>query len=1083
MGALNRVIEERAFKQVEDMIVLIEMLSEQIIATSKTAKANQISFSTPSTSNGDMNKKLTESRAIVLKLQADYKELQKSYDSLVKKVENYTTAKKNNTVAITNNSVAQSQLLKLTKEEEVLNTGLTTYIQKLSVERIRASRTVADYNAQIAMGTALTEEQTQELAQATAQFQKYDNAIKAGKKSIGDSREYVGQYERANIGLSNSIGQIARELPAATYGFQTFALGISNNFPIMIDEIKKAIAINEDLIKKNKEVVPVWKQVTSAIFSFNTIMSIGLLLLALYGKEIANFTKELFGANSALEEVNNRQKEFNKARLEGKKDAQTDIIELRKYLAVVKDRSIADDLRQVALKKLRADYPYYFKNLTDEQILTGKTSEAVKQLTKDLEKRKEVDKKTDLNVKNRQRLIDLEKEKELNKDAEKQALKLLEIEKQKPIINDRATAQAQRIKMSEAERVYESAIKKTAKTQEEIDLIQKNTIKNEESIFNLKTETIALEYQDTEAKDKNTKAIKLNTKAREDYLASEYELWRLRKTNQSNLNKEIMDDEASGYELRLLASEQYYQNQLDLANREAQEELRILEFSTQDKIRTVQNEYLNQKEQLDSYLTDGKITREKYNKAIKDAEEQLQYDRSGIIKDATNKQNIIYENQAQNLINTNKEVALVMQKVWDEINFTKAEIQISGVDLSGVEKLKDILASIGDNMSIEQIKGKLNEVNQIANDNSLDMAEREATLELLRKENSKKRLEQEIKLKGDINGLSDDEIANQIINNQALLDLDKEIIDSKKKVLEADNNKTKKQIENQLLLLEETKRVKDEILDAQIELANSISEVANQLFSNEINTYDQKIEKSNEYYDSLLENSEKGSEQERVLQEEKQRKEEELQKKKIEVQRKQAIFQKMLAVAQIGVDLARTIAKIQMEASILMSNPITAALAPMAYGQIPLVLGTAAAQTALVLATPLPQYKDGTAFHPGGKALVGEVQTEVVENPDGSIFLTPNKPTILDLQKGAKVHSSLEDFNKSKFNLENAAIMASFVNQSNQLKAFDYYVAKELNGLSGKIEKGIEKGFKKAKINNNNVNNVYIGRKPSNFFN
>ena len=32
-------------------------------------------------------------------------------------------------------------------------------------------------------------------------------------------------------------------------------------------------------------------------------------------------------------------------------------------------------------------------------------------------------------------------------------------------------------------------------------------------------------------------------------------------------------------------------------------------------------------------------------------------------------------------------------------------------------------------------------------------------------------------------------------------------------------------------------------------------------------------------------------------------------------------------------------------------------------------------------------------------------------------------------------------------------------------------------------ENEIEKGFKKAKINNNNVNNVYIGRKPSNFFN
>jgi hypothetical protein len=56
------------------------------------------------------------------------------------------------------------------------------------------------------------------------------------------------------------------------------------------------------------------------------------------------------------------------------------------------------------------------------------------------------------------------------------------------------------------------------------------------------------------------------------------------------------------------------------------------------------------------------------------------------------------------------------------------------------------------------------------------------------------------------------------------------------------------------------------------------------------------------------------------------------------------------------------------------------------------------------------------------------------------------------------IHSSLDEFNKNKLNLESASIMASFVNQSNQLKAFDYYLGKELNGLSNKIEKGIERG-------------------------
>jgi len=102
--------------------------------------------------------------------------------------------------------------------------------------------------------------------------------------------------------------------------------------------------------------------------------------------------------SNALDEANKKQEEFNKTKVEGRKEAQTDIIELRKYLAVVKDEKISMELRDIALKKLREQYPFYFKNLTDAQILLGQTSAAEKQLTIDLEKRKEVEKKTSINL-------------------------------------------------------------------------------------------------------------------------------------------------------------------------------------------------------------------------------------------------------------------------------------------------------------------------------------------------------------------------------------------------------------------------------------------------------------------------------------------------------------------------------------------------------------------------------------------------------------------------------------------------------------------------------------------------------------
>src|SRR5690606_21713505 len=105
----------------------------------------------------------------------------------------------------------------------------------------------------------------------------------------------------------------------------------------------------------------------------------------------------------------------------------------------------------------------------------------------------------------------------------------------------------------------------------------------------------------------------------------------------------------------------------------------------------------------------------------------------------------------------------------------------------------------------------------------------------------------------------------------------------------------------------------------------------------------------------------------------------ELEKKRQKELIKQELFNRTIAIAQIATDLAKTITAINL-AAVAMD-----ALAPYAFGavgatyrglQIGLAVGTAAIQTANVLAAPLPKYEFGTDDHKGGFAHVAERSEE-----------------------------------------------------------------------------------------------------------
>lgn len=103
-------------------------------------------------------------------------------------------------------------------------------------------------------------------------------------------------------GLHMSIQQIAREMPSLAMGPQMFFLAISNNLPIFADEVKRARVEYDNLVKSGQKGVPVWKQILSSLFSWQTALTTGIMLLVMYGDEIIEWTKRLFSAQKGMEE-------------------------------------------------------------------------------------------------------------------------------------------------------------------------------------------------------------------------------------------------------------------------------------------------------------------------------------------------------------------------------------------------------------------------------------------------------------------------------------------------------------------------------------------------------------------------------------------------------------------------------------------------------------------------------------------------------------------------------------------------------------------------------------------------------------
>ena len=206
---------------------------------------------------------------------------------------------------IRDNTDAQRQYMKQINEQVKKDAQLDGSVNKLRNDISKLTKeyyALSEADRKSAKGMKMAE-----------QVRNMQTEVNKAEQDLLNFRSNVGNYASALSPLSFQVQQVARELPSLTMSAQQFFLAISNNLPMLADELKRASANNKALRAEGKMTIPVFRQVISSIFSWQTALVVGITLLTAYGKEIGAWVKGLFSAGNALSDVAQYTQDLNRA--------------------------------------------------------------------------------------------------------------------------------------------------------------------------------------------------------------------------------------------------------------------------------------------------------------------------------------------------------------------------------------------------------------------------------------------------------------------------------------------------------------------------------------------------------------------------------------------------------------------------------------------------------------------------------------------------------------------------------------------------------------------------------------------------
>ena len=1023
---LNILFEQfsKNVKNASDMLAGLSSSSNQVAsAQENAAKSTQTASDTINQASAQLQAANMNYASIIDTVQA--------YDSEVTKLTADTIANKEAMKKIL------SDIRELNKSYKAGEITLTEYINQSSLLKQRHSELIAQnqqYSALIKnhstyiisasgsyneMNAAMLELQKRYKALSEAdressvgknlisQANSLNNKLKEIDAQFGNYQRNVGNYASSWNGLNVQTHQLLRELPSLTVSFNQFFLAISNNLPMFADELRRASEEFKRMKAEGLTAIPVWQQLLGSIFSWQAALVIGITLLSAYGSEIAKWIGSLFKAEKAVNEVASAETNLANARRKGISDSMKERTELEFLYKATQDTSRSMEERNAAVEELQKKYPSYFGNMSNEEILVGKAAKSYKELRKELVasaiSRAQLDKMTEIlsqryeawikraNQYNTYLIAQRKAEENLPKfrnarDSGKYSISYLnnlsaaadksaqiakeEYEKWNFLVKtvsdyDKALeGMAENINVGalvndpgKSDKAYEEAKKKAEEYAEYIKKITEDLAKSRIDLIadgrKKEIAEVSREYED------RIKEIKGNSE-------KEIELRKNLETLKGKAIAEINDK----YDKELLEIEK-----ANLENRLA---------SIGDNSNEELDKRLNLQIQLNNMMRDAEINdaekngndvlaiRMKYMKRENDLIMQNLEERFGMIESNTDR-----------MIDRQETAAL------EEANLLKKQYANGEI---GKEDYEKQLYDIG----VKYAKARLETL----------MKEVEAEMALLDPSSEKYQdLEDRlINLQSQINGINYDDATKK---REEWIDKFKEGLSGMNSAARDALGETAGIFEGLSDIMkgvsEEGKLSFENMAQAVGKIVSGITSLMTDIYDARIENIEKEQEANDEAYDkeierieSLEENgaisTEEAEARKRAAEDKTAAKNAELEKKKAALQEKQAKWNKANSIIQTTIATSLAIMKAYSETGPILGNIFAAIIAAMG-----------AAQIAVIAAQPIPKYAKGTKDHPGGLAIVGDGGKKEGIITDNGLFVTPDKPTLVNLPAHAQV--------------------------------------------------------------------------------
>jgi hypothetical protein len=389
--------------------------------------------------------------------------------------------------------------------------------------------------------------------------------------------------------------------------------------------------------------------------------------------------------------------------------------------------------------------------------------------------------------------------------------------------------------------------------------------------------------------------------------------------------------------------------------------------------------------------------------------------------------------------------ALERQKIEEEYHAKIDDIQEKQAKKQ-LETLKGNIKEFQDALEVQQMK----EENELA--------ERYRKGKIKQEQYEKEKLAIEIKY-SQMSLQIELDLMSELLNIEHLTEEEREKIREEMRRLDRKNEKAhldalakmrQKEIDEEK---ERKRKLEDAKKQIQQEAWNFAETMLSAQFEKHAQRYDAEIERINERKDAeikALEQSGKTEEEiaegKMVLEARAEAQTKNIEKRKREMQIRQAHFEKALAITEATVEGAVAVVKALKTSRILAI--ITA--------------GAVALQIASILAQPIPAYAKGTDDHAGGPALVGDAyRREVVIEPSGRTYLTPDTPTIMNLAKHSVVLPSIDEMFKPDMRIfgHSQSIEAA------RARAIEVSFNAAVDGQTKKLDKAIRDSQSELSVN------------------